>query len=298
MFEPTLSIIAPVYNEEDGIDEFHRRVDAMLSASKLDAEILLVNDGSTDGSSSALNALRAKDKRVRVLEFSRNFGHQAAIKAGIDHARGKALVIIDSDLQDPPEAIPEMIAKWKEGFDVVYAVRASRAGESPFKKLTAALYYRLLNRAAGVRIPVDTGDFRLISRRVADAVKTVRERNLYLRGLIAWLGFKQVGLPIQRAPRFAGSTHYDLARMFGLAWNGLVQFSTFPLDAAGWAGAFLLAFSVYAYLTGAGALIVAVFGVGGVQLIFLAVLGAYLSRALDETRSRPLYVLKDEHSGS
>ncbi len=307
MSENLISIIAPVYNEEDGIQEFWRRLGAVIKQNKLNAEIIFVNDGSTDSSLEKLNELRAKDRSIKILDFSRNFGHQIAVKAGIDHAAGDQIVIIDSDLQDPPEAIPDLLAKAKEGYDVVYAVRTSRDGETLFKKITASVYYRLIRKLAHVDIPLDAGDFRLITRRVADAVKTIKEKHPYIRGLISWVGFRQVGIPIHREARFAGKTKYSLRKMLHLAWNGITHFSFLPLQIStfvGFATSVLciiwICISLYVSLVmritvpGWTSLMVAVLFLGSVQLITLGIIGSYLARNFDESRSRPLYILKNK----
>jgi len=223
--EPVISVIAPVYNEEECLPEFYDRVTRVLKDLGLSYEVIFVDDGSIDSSPEILRGFRTKDPLVRVLRFSRNFGHQIALKAGIDHAAGQAVISIDADLQDPPEIIPEFLKKWHEGFDVVYAFRVKREGETLFKKWTAFLFYRLLRAVSGVDLPVDAGDFRLISRRVADKVREVKRKNLYLRGLIAWMGYKQAGVPIHREARFAGKTKYSLRKMLGLALSGFIQFS-------------------------------------------------------------------------
>ena len=204
----------------------------------------LVNDGSTDGSSAILSELHRKDPRVKIITFSRNFGHQPAIKAGIDCATGDAVVTIDADLQDPPEAIAEMVVKWKEGHDVVYAVRIERQGESFFKKMTAALFYRLMKRLTHIDMPLDAGDFRLISRPVADALKQIKEKRPFLRGLISWLGFRQTGITIKREARFAGKTKFSLFKMLQFAWSGITHFSFFPMQVATWIGFFTFIFCI------------------------------------------------------
>lgn len=231
-----ISIVAPVYNEEDCLSEFYRRTRTVADALKEETEWIFVNDGSTDRSAAILSELRLRDPRVKVLCFSRNFGHQPAIKAGIDHASGDAVVTIDADLQDPPEAIAEMIIKWKEGYDVVYAIRAERLGETFFKKTTAALYYRLMKRLTRIDMPLDAGDFRLISRPVADALREIKEKRPFLRGLISWLGFRQVGVSIKRDARFAGKTKFSLFKMLQFAWSGITHFSFFPMQLATWIG--------------------------------------------------------------
>ena len=304
MNRPALSLVVPVYNEELCLEEFFKRCSAMLSESGTDAEFVFINDGSTDGSARLLKDLSRKDPSVRVIHFSRNFGHQIAIKAGIDHAQGRAVVIIDSDLQDPPEVIPDLIAKWREGYEVVFAMREKREGESWFKRWTAELYYRLMRRLAHVDIPLDSGDFRLIDERVADCLKNVHERNPYMRGLISWTGFRQIGIPIQRRARFAGHTKYSFKKMAQLAWNGITHFSFLPLQLCTVVGFLTALFSLlfigqslYAkfYLNttvpGWTSIMIAVLFLGSVQLITLGIIGSYLGRIYDESRQRPLYLI-------
>lgn len=305
MTVPDLSVVVPVYNEEKVLKEFHARLEQVLVGMKITGEILYVNDGSKDASEKMLSELRRADPRVRVLSFTRNFGHQIAVKAGLDHAKGQATVIIDADLQDPPELIPELWARWKNGYDVVYAVRERRDGESFFKKFTAEAYYRLIDSIASVDIPRNTGDFRLLSRQAVDVLKAVKEKNPYLRGLVAWTGFKSIGVPMNRQPRFAGKTKYSLQKMLILAWNGITHFSFMPLQLATWAGAFFIFFSCSLFVlallgaahTGASdmrAVIACVLFVGGIQLLCMGILGAYLAQVYDQARPRPLYVLKKE----
>lgn len=307
MAKPVLSVVAPVYNEEKGIGEFYGRLKNVLRSAELAHEIIFINDGSTDATPLLLDDIKRADSEVRVLHFSRNFGHQIAIKAGIDHARGDAVVTLDTDLQDPPESIPRLLAKWQEGYDVVYAVRAKRAGESVFKKVTASLYYKMLRRLSSVDIPLDAGDFRLISARVAAVVRGVREQHPYLRGLISWAGFRQIGVSIDRQPRFAGKTKYSLQKMMHLAWSGVAHFSFWPLQLATWSGIFVMVLSALwfgnalflRYARGetdvfSGMGFAALFFIGGVQLVSIGILGSYVARNYDETRSRPLYVLKED----
>ena len=215
----TFSIIAPIFNELDNISELHRRVREVMSTTKETWELVLVDDGSTDGSTASILRLAKQDQHVRPVIFARNFGHQVAITAGWDFARGDAVVIIDADLQDPPEAIPDLIAKWREGYEVVYAVRAEREGETWFKRTTAALFYRIVHRITDVKIPVDTGDFRLMDRKVVDVLKTMGERHRFPRGMSDWVGFRQVGVPYKRAARHAGVTKYPFKKMLKLASN-------------------------------------------------------------------------------
>lgn len=306
MPKPELSIIAPVYNEEACIQEFYRRLEEVLLENSIDAEILFVNDGSTDDSLEILRRLRQENPRIKILNLSRNFGHQAAVKAGIDHAQGKSLVIMDTDLQDPPEVIPDFLRKQKEGYDVVYAVRISREGENMFKKLTASLYYRFIKKLAHVDLPLDTGDFRLITQPVADAVKQIKERNPYLRGLISWVGYKQIGIPINRQARFAGKTKYPVTKMLRFAWNGVTHFSYLPLQFCTFMGTLALLVSLiwtvkalyvslvlHIAVKGWTSLMLVILLLGSVQLITLGIMGSYLARIYDEARARPLYLVKD-----
>ncbi|NLN65331.1 MAG: glycosyltransferase family 2 protein, partial [Clostridiaceae bacterium] len=230
------SVVVPMYNEEAVLDETYRRLTEVMENSGYGYEIVFVNDGSRDKTFSMLNEICDKDNRVKLLDFSRNFGHQIAITAGMDHSVGRCVVVIDGDLQDPPEVIPVMIQKWQEGYDVVYGKRISRKGESAFKKLTAAMFYRFLRSMTEVNIPVDTGDFRLIDRKVCDALKHVKEKNRYVRGLISWLGFKQTAVEFEREERFAGETKYPLKKMLKLALDGITTFSYKPLKLASYVG--------------------------------------------------------------
>ncbi|MBE3040741.1 MAG: glycosyltransferase family 2 protein, partial [Chloroflexi bacterium] len=232
----TFSIVAPIFNELDNLPELYRRVRDVMSATRGTWELVLVDDGSTDGSTERILQLAKQDKHIRPVIFARNFGHQVAITAGWDYARGEAVVIIDADLQDPPEAIPDLIAKWREGYEVVYAVRAEREGETWFKKTTAALFYRIVHRITDVKIPVDTGDFRLMDRKVVDVLKTMRERHRFPRGMSAWVGFRQIGVPYKRAARHAGVTKYPFKNMLKLALNAITGFSYFPLQLATYFG--------------------------------------------------------------
>ena len=301
----TFSIVAPIFNELDNLPELYRRVREVMSAAGATWELVLVDDGSTDGSTDAILQLAKQDKHVRPVIFARNFGHQVAITAGWDFARGEAVVIIDADLQDPPEAIPDLIAKWREGYEVVYAVRAERAGETWFKKTTAALFYRIVHRITDVKIPVDTGDFRLMDRKVVDVLKTMRERHRFPRGMSAWVGFRQIGVPYKRAARQAGVTKYPFKNMLKLALNAITGFSYFPLQLATYFGFAAAGLAIIAIpvvigmrLAGQGAFLgqattlIAVLFLGGVQLISLGVLGEYLGRIYDEVKGRPLYIVR------
>lgn len=302
----TYSIIAPIFNEKANLPELHRRITEVMKQTRELWELILVDDGSTDGSTDLLHEMAKKDKRVRPVIFARNFGHQVAVTAGLDYSRGEAVVIIDSDLQDPPELILEMAKKWREGYEVVYAVRTEREGESWFKLWTASLFYRLIYRITDVKIPLDTGDFRLIDRKVVDVMNRMRERHRFLRGMSAWVGFKQTGVEYKRAARVAGETKYPFRKMFRLAINAVTSFSYFPLQVATFAGFFsagiaILAMPVVIYLRASGSqaffgqasTLLAVLFLGGVQLISLGVLGEYIGRLYDEAKGRPLYIVRE-----
>jgi dolichol-phosphate mannosyltransferase len=301
------SIIAPIYNEYENLPELYRRVRAVMEQTGEPWELILVDDGSTDGSTERIQELAAQDRRVRPLIFARNFGHQIAVTAGLDYSRGDAVVIIDADLQDPPEVILELIEKWKEGYEVVYAVRAEREGETWFKKTTAALFYRLIYRITDVKIPLDTGDFRLLDRKVVNVMNRMREQHRFLRGMSAWVGFRQIGVHYKRAPRFAGQTKYPLRKMLRLALNAITSFSYFPLQLATYFGFFSAGLAIIAIpvvialrvsgsqaFYGQATTLIAVLFLGGVQLISLGVLGEYVGRLYDEAKGRPLYVLREE----
>lgn len=301
---PTFSIVAPVYNEEATLPEFYRR--ATLAAESLDGtfEIVLIDDGSADGSLAVAKGIAARDPRVKVISFSRNFGHQIAITAGLDYAEGEAVVIIDSDLQDPPEVIPDLAAKWREGYDVVYATRSERRGETWFKLATAGLFYWLINRVTSLHIPANTGDFRLVDRRVVLALRQTREHHRFMRGLAVWVGFRQAGVQYVRHERFAGETKYPLRRMLKLSADAVTSFSYVPLQLATtlgfWiSGLALVGVPVVAILRlrgndffgGQATTLISVLFLGGVQLIFLGILGEYLGRIYDEVKQRPLYIV-------
>jgi len=302
----TFSIVVPVFNELENIPELYRRLRATLDSVGETWELVLVDDGSTDGSTERIRELAAKDKRVRPVIFARNFGHQVAITAGWDYARGDAVVIMDADLQDPPEVILELIARWREGYEVVYAVRAEREGESWFKKATASLFYRLIYRITDVKIPLDSGDFRLLDRKVVEVLKTMRERHRFPRGMAAWVGFRQIGVAYKRAVRYSGETKYPFKKMFRLALNAITGFSYFPLQLATYFGFLSAGISIVAIpvvivmrLTGSQAFLgqastlIAVLFLGGVQLISLGVLGEYIGRLYDEAKGRPLYIVRE-----
>lgn len=299
------SIIAPIYNEEGNIDLLYERITKIMDATGESWELILVNDGSRDRSPEMMDELAEQDRRVKVLHFARNFGHQIAVTAGIDHASGDAVVLIDADLQDPPELIGEMIERWKAGYQVVYAVRSSREGESWFKVWTAKLFYRLINQITAVDIPVDTGDFRLMDRRVVDVLKQMREHSRFIRGMTSWVGFKQTGVNYVRARRHAGETKYPVRKMVKFATDAITGFSFWPLQvmiyfALGLGMLALLALVVVSILRvvygpdffgGQATTIVLLLLLSSFQLFFLFVLGQYVARTYDEARNRPLYVV-------
>jgi len=306
---PTYSVVAPVFNEEALIEEFCRRTVAALEPLGEPFELVLVNDGCRDRSPQIMRAIHERDSRVKVVNFSKNFGHQLAITAGTDYARGRAVIVIDSDLQDPPEVIPELIAKWREGYEVVYAVRSEREGETWFKKATAALFYRLIVKITNVDIPVDTGDFRLMDRKVVDAIATIREHHRFMRGLSVWVGFRQAGVPYRRHARKAGETKYPLRKMLKFALDGITSFSYLPLQLATYMGfitaalslLFLIAVVVMRLLYagdpadsafyGQASTLAMVLFIGAVQLISLGIIGEYVGRIYDEVKGRPLYIV-------
>ena len=306
LHSPTLSVVAPVFNEEAILHELYRRLTAVLDGAGLDWELVLVNDGSRDRSLEIMRELHAADARVKVVNFARNFGHQVAITAGTDYAQGQAVVIIDADLQDPPEVILDLLAKWREGYEVVYAVRSERKGETWFKEFTAKAFYRIIYKITDINIPMDTGDFRLMDRKVVEALKTMREKHRFMRGMSVWVGFRQTGVEYVRAERFAGETKYPLKKMLKFALDGITSFSYFPLQLATYIGFIVAAISVVGIivtiilrLTGSHAFygqattLVAVLFLGGVQLISLGIIGEYLGRIYDEAKGRPLYIVHD-----
>jgi len=300
---PVYSIVAPVFNEEETLPHFYERMIAVMEKIGEPFELVLVNDGSRDGSFNLMRSLHERDQRVRVVNFSRNFGHQIAISAGLDYAQGQAVVIIDSDLQDPPEVIPELIARWKAGAEVVYAQRETRSGETKFKLITAAAFYRLIGRITSVDIPRNVGDFRLMDSRVVDALVSMREHHRFMRGLSAWVGFRQEAVLYNRHERYAGTTKYPLAKMIRFSMDAITSFSHFPLQLAttlGFvlAGISLLGIVVAAILrlftgaiVGQASTLIIVLFMGGIQLIFLGIIGEYLGRIYDEVRARPLYIV-------
>lgn len=310
MTKPLISVVVPVYNEAEGIAVFHERASAAMRAlADCEYELVYVDDGSKDASYQIMRGFAKGDPRVQVVKFSRNFGHQIAITAGLDHARGDAVVFIDADLQDPPELIADLVAKWREGNDVVYGRRAVRKGETAFKLITAAVFYRVLRNIANIDIPPDVGDFRLISARVADQLRAMREKDRFIRGLVSWVGFKQTFIMYERDERYAGETKYPLTKMIKFALDGLTSFSSAPLRVATWMGyiasamAFLYLISVFVQwamgitVEGWATIVVAVLFLGGVQLICLGILGEYLGRVFNEVKPRPVYIVEEIAGG-
>ena len=300
-----LSIVVPCLNEEDGLEETNRRLIFSLERLGLSFEILYVDDGSTDSTFAVAQALQARDSRIRVLSLSRNFGHQIAITAGMEHATGAAVVVIDADLQDPPEVIGDLVEQWKMGHDVVYGLRTERHGESAFKIWSAQLFYRAISRLSDIKIPQNVGDFRLMSRRAVDAFLSMPERDRFVRGMVSWLGFSQVAVPYQRAPRMAGETKYPLFKMFKLAADGILSFSIVPLQLATWIGlasammailgiVLILANRLFtrSWVPGWASITIAVLFMGGAQLVCLGLIGEYLGRTYGESKHRPLYLVK------
>ena len=303
---PMISIIAPVFNEADCLEELYNRISEVMGTVQESWELVLVDDGSTDGSTDVIRRLAVSDERVRPVIFARNFGHQIAVTAGLDYSRGDAVAIIDADLQDPPEVILDMVARWREGYQVVYAVRAEREGESWFKLFSASLFYRIIFRITDVNIPLDTGDFRLLDRQVVNVLNQMRERHRFLRGMTSWVGFRQIGVEYNRVARYAGETKYPFRKMFRLALNAITGFSYFPLQLATYlgfasAGISIMFIPVVAITRLAGrqeffgqaSTLIAVLFFGGVQLISLGILGEYIGRIYDEVKERPLYIVSE-----
>ncbi|MBP2675173.1 MAG: glycosyl transferase family protein [Deltaproteobacteria bacterium] len=301
-----LSVVVPVFDEAETVDAFYERAKSALDPlSPMSYELVFVDDGSRDGSFEKLAGIADRDPRVRIVKLSRNFGHQNAVTAGIDAARGDAVVIIDADLQDPPEVIPGMIRKWREGFDVVYGVRETREGEKWMKRYTASLFYRVMKRVTRVEIPVDVGDFRLMSRRVVDNFNRIRERDRFIRGLVSWVGFRQAGVLYRRERRFAGETKYPLSKMIRFSMDGITSFSHAPLKIATWLGygvsfiallyTVVIIFEKFMGMTvpGFASIMAGMLFLGGVQLICLGIMGEYVGRIFNETKGRPIYILEE-----
>ena len=301
-----ISLVVPVYNESEVLSTFYDRATRTLAGMEgFDYEIVFVDDGSRDDSYQQLSKYAESDPRVRVLKFSRNFGHQIAITAGLDYARGDCVVVIDADLQDPPEVIKVMTAKWREGFDVVYGVRSEREGEGAMKLITASAFYRVLDRLTSIKIPADVGDFRLMSRRAVDQLNKLREKDRFVRGLVSWIGFNQTGIVYSRDKRYAGETKYPYHKMIKFAFDGITSFSSAPLKLATWSGygasllAFLYLISVFVQkllgytVQGWATIMVALLFMGGVQLVCIGILGEYLGRIFNEVKPRPMYVVEE-----
>jgi len=301
-----LSVVTPVYNEEENIDEFYSRVLKATQDLNLELEIIYINDGSHDNTIEIINRQSEKDNRIAVLDLSRNFGKEIALTAGLDYASGDAVIVIDSDLQDPPEVIPELVKKWRDGNDVVNARRIKRKGEGFLKKITSHIYYRLLFFISDIKIPMDTGDFRLLNRNALDAISQLREKHRYMKGLFAWVGFKQQEIQYEREARYKGKTKWSFFGLFNLAFDGLTSFSILPLRLASTVG-FLSALFGFVYgvtivikkiffhepVVGFTSLVVLVTFFGGIQLLSIGIIGEYIGRIFNETKNRPLYIVKN-----
>lgn len=301
------SVIVPLYNEEAVVQDSYERIREVMDTTGEPYEIIFINDGSKDSTYQKVREILKKDKNVKLISFSRNFGHQSAITAGMDYCTGQAVIVIDADLQDPPEVMLKMIEKWKEGYEVVYGKRIKRKGETLFKKATAKIFYRILSKTTDVEIPIDTGDFRLIDRKVCDALKAMPERNRYVRGLISWLGFRQTGVEFVREKRLAGETKYSMKKMFKLAWDGITAFSNAPLKLATYIGVSISAVSFLYLLVvicqklftdttvqGWASLVAISLFFNGVILIVLGIIGEYIRRIYDEAKGRPIYIISEK----
>ncbi|WP_017306160.1 glycosyltransferase family 2 protein [Spirulina subsalsa] len=302
----TLSIVVPIYNEESNLDALFNRLETVLENLNLSYEMICVNDGSRDNSLQGLIAHHQRNPRIKIINLSRNFGKEIALTAGLDHTTGQAVIPIDSDLQDPPELIGELVAQWRAGYDVVYATRRSRQGETKLKKLTATLFYRTIGKMSNIAIPPNTGDFRLLDRRVVEALKTLPERTRFMKGLFTWVGYKQTAVYFDREPRFQGKTTWNYWKLWNFALDGIISFSSLPLKVWSYMG---LAVSIFAFfyavfliirtlmlgvdVPGYASTIVSVLFLGGIQLISLGVIGEYLGRIYEEVKGRPLYLVRD-----
>ena len=304
-----ISIVVPMYFEEEVAQECYNRITAVMNSNHYNYELVFVNDGSTDRTLEILEQLAMNDNRVKVISFARNFGHQIAVTAGIDYAKGDAIVIIDADLQDPPEVIPELVNKWLEGFDVVYAKRKKRKGETLFKLLTAKYFYKFLNYMSDIDIPKDTGDFRLIDRKVAAVFRKMTEKNRFVRGMFSWIGFSQTYIEYERDERFAGETKYPFKKMIKFASDGIIAFSSKPLKLVMTLGSASVLVSIivllYSILTrlfghevqpGWASIMVAITFFSGIQLLGLGIVGQYIARIYDESKNRPIYIVKDVYN--
>ncbi len=308
MSNKLISIVVPMYYEEKVADECYKRLKKVMNDNEINYEFIFVNDGSKDKTFEILNKIAEEDNNTKIISFSRNFGHQIAVTAGVDKAKGDAVVVIDADLQDPPELIPKMIDLWNEGYKVVYAKRKKRKGESFFKLFTAGMFYRILDKMTDIDIPLDTGDFRLMDRDVVNVLKTMKENNRFVRGMVSWVGFKQTPIEYERDERFAGETKYPLKKMIKFASDGIISFSAKPLKLMGSLGVFCVSISLIIFLyalirkltndvnvvSGWASIMTAVTFLGGVQLLSISVLGEYIGRIYDESKGRPLYVIEKE----
>jgi polyisoprenyl-phosphate glycosyltransferase len=303
---PKYSLVIPIYNEESTIPALYQRVSAVMDELDDTSELILVNDGSQDRTLELVRELHDRDERVVYLSLARNFGHQIAVTAGLNYVRGEAVIVLDGDLQDPPELIPDLLGLWREGYHVVYAQRTKRVQEGWFKRLCAFAFYRILKHLADVDIPTDTGDFCLMDRQVVDLINQMPERNRYLRGLRAWVGFNQIALEFDRDPRFTGEVKYTFVKSLGLAINGLVSFSSVPLRLSTYLGLFSAVLAIVmailvlywrvftnSTLTGFATIAIAIFFLGAVQLISIGILGEYVGRIYEEVKNRPLYTLSE-----
>jgi len=301
----SVSVVAPCFNEALGIEEFHRRTSETLQRLNLDGEIIFVDDRSKDTTWQELLAIKNRDPKVKLIRLSRNFGHQLALTAGLDQAKGEVILLIDADLQDPPELLENMLAKWREGYDVIYGKRAVRRGETVFKRLFAYLFYRYMERITGIEIPTDTGDFRLLDKKAADALRGLRERHRFVRGMVSWVGFKQAPLLYERDKRFAGETGYPFRKSVKLAIDAITSFSYAPLRMATWLGLSISAFAflyilvvIYLKLLGINfygytSIMASILLLGGVQLMVLGVIGEYVGRVFEQGQGRPLYLVDE-----
>lgn len=306
MSSPVLSIIVPMYNESDNIEVFYSRTIKVLENLGETFEIICVDDGSKDNTLELLLELNKKDPRVKVVGLSRNFGKEIAMSAGIDYASGQAVIPIDADLQDPPELIPDLVAKWKEGYDVVYATRIEREGETWLKKWTAHMFYRVIGKLTRFNIPKDTGDFRIMDKKVVEALKQLREQHRFMKGLFSWVGFKQTSFPYRREPRYAGKTKFNYWKLWNFALEGITSFSFAPLQFATYFG-FFVSFIAFIYgiyiliktlvfgnpVPSYSSLMVVLLFLGGVQILTLGIIGEYIGRIYDESKRRPLYIVRD-----
>jgi polyisoprenyl-phosphate glycosyltransferase len=305
--KPTFTIIAPIYNEIDNIQVLYTRVSEVMDSIGEAWEFVMVDDGSSDGSTEAILELKKQDDKIVPVIFARNFGHQIAVTAGLDYSHGDAMVVIDADLQDPPEVILDLIKKWKEGYEVVYATRSKRAGETWFKLFSASVFYRLIQRITDVNLPMNTGDFRLLDRKVVDVMGSMREKHRFLRGMSVWVGFRQTGVEYERAERLAGQTKYPLKKMIKLASDAITGFSYFPLKLATYLGFFFTGISFLLilimiilrltgsqFLMGQSTILIVILFLGGLQLLSIGMLGEYIGRLYDEAKGRPLYIVRGD----